>query len=84
MRVPPTAAVTPGGATTAGLTGALVFRLLHAGSYLYAATSHGLYRRGKTVMHISPGLETTFLPFRFFARPEATELVLRCVRDGRA
>jgi hypothetical protein len=40
----PTAAVTPGGAATAGLTGALVFRLLRAGSYLYAATSHGLYR----------------------------------------
>jgi len=45
--------------------------------------SHGLYRRGETVMHVSPGLGTTFLPFRFFARPEATELVLRCVRDGR-
>jgi predicted MPP superfamily phosphohydrolase len=29
-------------------------------------------------MHVSPGLGTTFLPFRFFARPEATELVLRC------
>jgi uncharacterized protein len=40
----------------------------------YAA---GLYRRGATVMHVSPGLGTTFVPFRFFARPEATELVLR-------
>ena len=30
-----------------------------------------------TIMHVSPGLGTTFLPFRFFARPEATELVLR-------
>jgi predicted MPP superfamily phosphohydrolase len=29
------------------------------------------------VMHVSPGLGTTFLPFRFFARPEATELVLQ-------
>ena len=38
----------------------------------------GLFRRGSTVMHVSPGLGTTFLPFRFFARPEATELVLRC------
>jgi len=38
---------------------------------------HGVYRRGSTVMHISPGLGTTFVPFRFFARPEATELVLR-------
>ena len=38
----------------------------------------GLYRRGSTTMHVSPGLGTTFLPLRFFARPEATELVLRC------
>jgi hypothetical protein len=37
----------------------------------------GIYRRGTTAMHLSPGLGTTFLPFRFFARPEATELVLR-------
>jgi predicted MPP superfamily phosphohydrolase len=36
----------------------------------------GLYRRGRTTMHVSPGLGTTFVPFRFFARPEATELVL--------
>jgi predicted MPP superfamily phosphohydrolase len=42
-----------------------------------ARYTHGLYRRGDTVMHVSPGLGTTFLPFRFFARPEATELVLR-------
>jgi uncharacterized protein len=38
----------------------------------------GVYRRGDTTMHVSPGLGTTFVPFRFFARPEATELVLRC------
>jgi predicted MPP superfamily phosphohydrolase len=37
----------------------------------------GLYERGGTVMHVSPGLGTTFVPFRFFARPEATELVLQ-------
>ena len=37
----------------------------------------GLYRRGTTTMHVSPGLGTTFVPFRFCARPEATELVLR-------
>jgi hypothetical protein len=42
-----------------------------------ARYTHGTYRRGGTVMHVSPGLGTTFLPFRFFARPEATELVLR-------
>jgi hypothetical protein len=37
----------------------------------------GLYRRPGGVLHVSPGLGTTFVPFRFFARPEATELVLR-------
>ena len=37
----------------------------------------GVYRRGGTVLHVSPGLGTTFVPFRFCARPEATELVLR-------
>jgi len=42
-----------------------------------ARYTHATYRRGNTVMHVSPGLGTTFLPFRFFARPEATELVLR-------
>jgi hypothetical protein len=42
-----------------------------------ARYTHGTYRRGDTVMHVSPGLGTTFIPFRFFARPEATELVLR-------
>jgi uncharacterized protein len=42
-----------------------------------ARYTHGLYRHNGTVMHVSPGLGTTFVPFRFFARPEATELVLR-------
>ncbi|MBA3383755.1 MAG: metallophosphoesterase family protein [Actinobacteria bacterium] len=37
----------------------------------------GLYRRGGSALHVSPGLGTTFVPFRLFARPEATELVLR-------
>ena len=37
----------------------------------------GLYRRDGTVLHVSPGLGTTLVPFRFFARPEVTELVLR-------
>jgi predicted MPP superfamily phosphohydrolase len=36
----------------------------------------GVYRRGGTVMHVSPGLGTTFVPLRYFSRPEATELVL--------
>lgn len=39
--------------------------------------TRGLYRRDGVVMHVSPGLGTTFVPFRYFARPEATELVLR-------
>ena len=37
----------------------------------------GVFEREGTTMHVSPGLGTTFVPFRFFARPEATELVLR-------
>jgi hypothetical protein len=39
--------------------------------------TNGLYERRAGTMHVSPGLGTTFVPFRFFARPEATELVLR-------
>lgn len=46
-----------------------------------APYARGVFRRGTTAMHVSPGLGTTFVPFRFFARPEATELVLRCVCD---
>ena len=38
----------------------------------------GVFERKGTTMHVSPGLGTTFVPFRFFARPEATELVLKC------
>ena len=49
------------------------FRLAHA-NWRY---TKGLYRRGGSALHVSPGLGTTFVPFRFFARPEATELVLR-------
>ena len=37
----------------------------------------GVYDRSGGTMHVSPGLGTTFVPFRFFARPEATELVLQ-------
>jgi predicted MPP superfamily phosphohydrolase len=37
----------------------------------------GVFERNGTVMHVSPGLGTTFVPLRYFARPEATELVLR-------
>jgi predicted MPP superfamily phosphohydrolase len=43
---------------------------------LKARFAEGIYRRSAGTLHVSPGLGTTFVPFRFFARPEATELVL--------
>jgi len=42
-----------------------------------APYNHGLYHRAGGVLHVSAGLGTTFVPFRFFARPEATELILQ-------
>lgn len=48
-------------------------RLAHLGARL----TEGLYRSGGVTLHVSAGLGTTFVPFRFFARPEVTELVLR-------
>jgi predicted MPP superfamily phosphohydrolase len=45
--------------------------------------AEGLYRQPAGVLHVSPGLGTTFVPFRFFARPEATELVLQPGADER-
>ena len=48
-------------------------RLAHLG----AKYARGLYGLPGGVMHVSSGLGTTFLPFRFAARPEATELVLQ-------
>ena len=50
-------------------------RLAHLGATL----AEGLYRKGGVTLHVSPGLGTTFVPLRFFARPEVTELVLRSV-----
>jgi len=49
------------------------FRFAHPG----VRFATGLYERPGGTMHVSPGLGTTFVPFRFFARPEATELVLQ-------
>jgi predicted MPP superfamily phosphohydrolase len=46
-------------------------------AHLRAVITEGLYRFGPVALHVSPGLGTTFVPFRFFARPEVTELVLR-------
>ena len=48
----------------------------HAGPPTRAPRS-GLYETDAGLMHVSPGTGTTFVPFRFFARPEVTELVLR-------
>jgi uncharacterized protein len=48
-------------------------RLAHV-RWTYA---EGLYERPGGVLHLSAGLGTTFVPFRFFARPTATELVLQ-------
>jgi predicted MPP superfamily phosphohydrolase len=42
-----------------------------------ARYASGVYRNAASVMHVSAGLGTTFVPFRLAARPEATELVLR-------
>ena len=36
-----------------------------------------VYRYGTSVLHVSPGVGTTFVPLRLFARPEVTELVVR-------
>jgi uncharacterized protein len=47
--------------------------LAHLGSPYVA----GLYPGAGGVMHVSPGTGTTFVPIRFCARPEVTELVLR-------
>jgi predicted MPP superfamily phosphohydrolase len=46
-------------------------------AHLRARDVEGLYRYGPMALHVSPGLGTTFVPFRFFARPEVTELVVR-------
>jgi uncharacterized protein len=45
-------------------------------AHLGARYTQGVYRQSGAVLHVSPGLGTTFVPFRFLARPEATELVL--------
>jgi predicted MPP superfamily phosphohydrolase len=46
-------------------------------AHLSAPYPRGVFRSPAAVMHVSPGLGTTFVPFRFGARPEATELLLR-------
>ncbi len=46
-------------------------------AHLRYRQGRGLLRRKGGLLHLSAGLGTTFVPFRFCARPEATELVLR-------
>ena len=46
-------------------------------AHLRARDVQGIYEYGATRLHVSAGLGTTFLPFRLFARPEITELVVR-------
>jgi uncharacterized protein len=46
-------------------------------AHLSPRDMEGVYRHGSSVLHVSPGLGTTFVPFRFLARPEVTELVVR-------
>ena len=46
-------------------------------AHLRSRLTEGLYREDGVTLHVSPGLGTTFVPFRLFARPEVTELVLR-------
>ena len=45
-------------------------------------TVSGLYETRGGVMHVSPGTGTTFVPIRFCARPEVTELVLRRLQQS--
>jgi predicted MPP superfamily phosphohydrolase len=49
-------------------------------AHLRASDVEGLHDYGSTRLHVSPGLGTTFVPFRLFSRPEATELVVRSRR----
>jgi len=52
-------------------------------AHLRARDVEGIYEYGTTALHVSPGLGTTFVPFRLFARPEVTELVIRAGRNLR-
>jgi hypothetical protein len=46
-------------------------------AHLRSRLNEGVYHEGGVTLHVSRGLGTTLAPFRFFARPEVTELVLR-------
>jgi uncharacterized protein len=51
-------------------------------AHLRARDVEGVYDYGGTKLHVSPGLGTTFVPFRLFARPEVTELVISVREAG--
>jgi uncharacterized protein len=46
--------------------------------HLHAPHWEGLHKTAAGMLHVSRGLGTSFVPFRFLARPEATKLTLRC------
>jgi predicted MPP superfamily phosphohydrolase len=46
--------------------------------HLHAPHWEGLHETPAAMLHVSRGLGTSFVPFRFLARPEATILKLRC------
>jgi uncharacterized protein len=46
--------------------------------HLRAPHWEGLHETPAGTLHVSRGLGTSFVPFRFLARPEATKLRLRC------
>jgi uncharacterized protein len=46
--------------------------------HLRAEYWEGVHRTPAGTLHVSRGLGTSFVPFRFLARPEATKLTLRC------
>jgi uncharacterized protein len=46
--------------------------------HLRAHHWEGLHDTPAGMLHVSRGIGTSFVPFRFLARPEATKLVLRC------
>jgi predicted MPP superfamily phosphohydrolase len=48
--------------------------------HLRAAHWEGVHETPAGTLHVSRGLGTSFVPFRFLARPEATRLVLRIAR----
>mgnify|MGYP003290950137 CR=1 FL=1 len=49
-------------------------RLVHLGARHW----EGVDETPAGTLHVSRGLGTSFVPFRFLARPEATKLTLRC------